>query len=533
MSSKNLGGLVEVKGQQDFEKQWNALLGRIARESSSPFGGNAAYERPDVRRDSARQSIALFGRTYLPHYMNKRSAGFHEKWEKIAHTTKEPVLIEAFREAGKSTFFTFLDVLHAILFERAHYILIGAYTVERAAMFSSRILAELLANQRLAADFAPARGATQALGASATVGDSSAASTASAAMGLFKAKSTTVQAISIGQNPRGLVAGPYRPDFVRLDDIQSRKAAQNRKIVEENARWLFMDLLPALAENYNLKIVATQVAERDLVQLLREGNAEQAPVRACRTPLLDKNGVSIWPQQYSAKRVARMQKSMGRRAFAQEYLLQAVSNEDGKLQAAWLRYYDPLEARGKKYEMVVSASDLGGYKTTNKHDFKATVVIGINEEGIDVLAVRIKRETPSQFLRGLYELYQRWEPRAMFWEDNGQQSIMQELFLQEAEKRGQYLPLKPITNSQNKQSRIEGTLFPLIENCRVFFHPQNAMQRRLVEQLLDFPDGAHDDGPDALEMAVRMGLRLLKRGGRGALPRTIARRQAPSILKGY
>lgn len=527
MSSKNPGGLVGaaplagVRSQQDFEKQWEALLGRIARESSSPFGGNAAYERPDVRRDSARQSIALFGRTYLPHYMNKRSAGFHDKWEKIAHTTKEPVLIEAFREAGKSTFFTFLDVLHAILFERAHYILIGAYTVERAAMFSSRILAELLANQRLAADFAPARGA------SAIVDNSS------AAIGLFKAKSTTVQAISIGQNPRGLVAGPHRPDFVRLDDIQSRKAAQNRKIVEENARWLFMDLLPALAENYNLKIVATQVAERDLVQLLREGNAEQAPVRACRTPLLDKNGVSIWPQQYSAKRVARMQKSMGRRAFAQEYLLQAVSNEDGKLQAAWLRYYDPLEARGKKYELIVSASDLGGYKTTNKHDFKATAVIGLNEEGIDVLAVRIKRETPSQFLRGLYELYQRWEPRAMFWEDNGQQSIMQELFLQEAEKRGQYLPLKPITNSQNKQSRIEGTLFPLIENCRVFFHPQNAMQRRLVEQLLDFPDGAHDDGPDALEMAVRMGLRWLKRGGRGALPRTIAKRQAPSILKGY
>ena len=516
------------KNEREFDKQWEALLNRIARESSAPFGAGSLP--PDTRRRMAKDSIDFFGRTYLPHYMGKPNAGFHRKWEKIARIQREPVLIEAFREAGKSTFFTFLDVIHAILFARAHYILIGAYTVERAQMFSSRILAELIANQRIAADFSPSDG-------NPTLEDD-----ARGAVALFKAYGATVQAISIGQNPRGLIAGPYRPDFVRLDDIQSRRSAQNRKIVEENARWLMMDLLPALAEDYNFKIVATQVAERDLVQLLREGNPEQAAVRACRTPLLNKNGVSIWPQQFPAKRVARMQKSMGRRAFAQEYLLQAVSNEDGKLQAAWLRYYDPAALAGpaainsKPYQIIVSASDLGGYKTTNKHDFKATVVIGINiTDGgpeIDVLSARIVRETPSQFLRSLYEMYSIWEPKTMFWEDNGQQSIMQELFLQEAEKRGQYLPLKPITNTQNKESRIEGTLFPLIENCHLFFHPQNGMQKKLIEQLLDFPDGAHDDGPDALEMAVRWGLRTLKRG-KNALPRVIVQRESANFLRNY
>ena len=29
-------------------------------------------------------------------------------------------------------------------------------------------------------------------------------------------------------------------------------------------------------------------------------------------------------------------------------------------------------------------------------------------------------------------------------------------------------------------------------------------QKALIDQLIQFPKGAHDDGPDALEMAVRM-----------------------------
>jgi hypothetical protein len=33
--------------------------------------------------------------------------------------------------------------------------------------------------------------------------------------------------------------------------------------------------------------------------------------------------------------------------------------------------------------------------------------------------------------------------------------------------------------------------------------------RLLVEQLRDFPCGAHDDGPDALEMAIRLAEEVL------------------------
>jgi hypothetical protein len=36
------------------------------------------------------------------------------------------------------------------------------------------------------------------------------------------------------------------------------------------------------------------------------------------------------------------------------------------------------------------------------------------------------------------------------------------------------------------------------------FKANSASTRLLVEQLRDFPAAAHDDGPDALEMALRL-----------------------------
>ena len=508
----NLNRLARIKNAEDFERRWIAQLAEIAERSSSPFEHGSSK---DSRLSQARDSIIDFGRIYLPHYITKPSAPFHASWEKIARHTGEPVLVEAFREAGKSTYFSFLDVLHAVCFERAKFILIAAYTVDRAEMFSSRVLAELLANRKLIADF----------------GDL--VENSKAAVGLFRAKDSTVKAVSIGQNMRGLTAGPHRPDFVRLDDIQGRRSAHNRQIVAEQVRWILMDLIPALQDGYNLKIIATQVALRDVVQLLREGGGEYAAVKTLRTPLLDKDGRCAWPQQYSARRIERLRKTVGRRAFNQEYLLQVVGDDEGKLQAAWLRYYEPRDIQDKHYQLIISASDLGGYKTGRQHDYKATVIVGINPgPEIDVLAVRLKRETPSQFLKSLYQLYQIWQPKAMYWEDNGQQSIMQDLFLAEAEQRGQYLPLKPLTNTQSKESRIEGTLFPLVENQRIFFHPADGAQKLLIDQLLDFPDGSHDDGPDALEMAARMGLKTLRRG-KNSLPRSVAKYQASELLRNY
>jgi predicted phage terminase large subunit-like protein len=60
-----------------------------------------------------------------------------------------------------------------------------------------------------------------------------------------------------------------------------------------------------------------------------------------------------------------------------------------------------------------------------------------------------------------------------------------------------------VHNSVNKQVRIR-RLGPYLSQRRVRFMAGSMSTRLLVEQLRDFPNGAHDDGPDALEMALRL-----------------------------
>jgi predicted phage terminase large subunit-like protein len=60
----------------------------------------------------------------------------------------------------------------------------------------------------------------------------------------------------------------------------------------------------------------------------------------------------------------------------------------------------------------------------------------------------------------------------------------------------------------NKLVRIRG-LTPYLARGRIRFKGGSAGTQLLVEQLRDFPLADHDDGPDALEMAIQMASELL------------------------
>ena len=72
-----------------------------------------------------------------------------------------------------------------------------------------------------------------------------------------------------------------------------------------------------------------------------------------------------------------------------------------------------------------------------------------------------------------------------------------------ADERGLALPICVTENRVPKVVRIR-RLTPLLARGRLRFKAGSPGARLLVRQLRDFPNGDHDDGPDALEMAVRL-----------------------------
>jgi hypothetical protein len=61
-------------------------------------------------------------------------------------------MVEAFRGSGKSTFFTLLDPVHEITCGNRNFMIFSSYNEEKSALFTGRILFELLFNRRLIND---------------------------------------------------------------------------------------------------------------------------------------------------------------------------------------------------------------------------------------------------------------------------------------------------------------------------------------------------------------------------------------------
>jgi len=70
----------------------------------------------------------------------------------------------------------------------------------------------------------------------------------------------------------------------------------------------------------------------------------------------------------------------------------------------------------------------------------------------------------------------------------------------EARAQGVFINLTPIKNSGHKQQRIL-SLYSWVKNGSIKFCKSDKL---LLDQFRMFPRGKHDDGPDALEMAMRL-----------------------------
>ena len=101
-------------------------------------------------------------------------------------------------------------------------------------------------------------------------------------------------------------------------------------------------------------------------------------------------------------------------------------------------------------------------------------------------------------MEALFDTYKRWKPKVIVFEEVAFQEVYKKFVMEEGSKRGVYLPIKGVKPKGSKELRAS-KLSPLIENGLIKFKRN---QKELIDQLLSFPRGAHDDAVDALVYAV-------------------------------
>ncbi len=132
------------------------------------------------------------------------------------------------------------------------------------------------------------------------------------------------------------------------------------------------------------------------------------------------------------------------------------------------------------------------------------MLLGIDAAGVMFVEADLARRPTPQMVADGAALCRRFRPHIFGVEANQYQELLAGELAAEFQRQ-QIAHIAPVGvhNSINKQVRIR-RLGPYLSQRRLRFLAGSASTRLLVEQLRDFPAGAHDDGPDALEMAVRL-----------------------------
>lgn len=136
-------------------------------------------------------------------------------------------------------------------------------------------------------------------------------------------------------------------------------------------------------------------------------------------------------------------------------------------------------------------------------DYSAIVFVGLSR-GLIWVDADIKRRSPGQIVLDGVRMYQRHRPRDFGVESNYYQSVLSDLFdIHCMQNHLAPLPICLINNHTKKEVRIE-TLDSHLARFHFRFRRTPGC-KMLVEQLMMFPlEEYKRDGPDALEMAVRL-----------------------------
>jgi len=137
-----------------------------------------------------------------------------------------------------------------------------------------------------------------------------------------------------------------------------------------------------------------------------------------------------------------------------------------------------------------------------KHgDYSAIVSLGRCRQGKIWCEADLGRRTAEDIVHCLIERQREFAADIVTIETNQFQELLATQISTEAKRQAVPMPILPLVNMVKKEVRIR-RLGPYLARKEVRFRATPGT-RLLVEQLRDFPEGEHDDGPDACEMSLR------------------------------
>jgi predicted phage terminase large subunit-like protein len=202
-------------------------------------------------------------------------------------------------------------------------------------------------------------------------------------------------------------------------------------------------------------------------------------------------GELLWPELFDHKKLAEIKSALGPYGTAAQLQQRPAPLDGGIIKLEKLQFYTEIS---EKVDYYIQSWDTA-FKTGKENDYSVCTTWAVCKTGYYLVdRYKAKIEFP-ELKKMLIMLANQWRPASILIEDKASgQSLIQEL------KRDTRLPVKPIKIDTDKIARVNAVTTTLEANT---YLPQQApWMRDYLDNLLVFPNGAHDDDVDSTSQAL-------------------------------
>jgi len=302
------------------------------------------------------------------------------------------------------------------------------------------------------------------------------------------------------------------------DPVKNDEEARSQRYRDKTWEWFQSTAYTRLEPNAAVVLIMTRWHRDDLAGRLMEAERDELsePWTVLRMPAIAeeldplgrKPGEALWPERWPIDALRRKQTVTG--AYYWGCLYQQNPGAEGG--AEWPDAYFPPSIWFDDWPRDLTAKlisiDPSKGKDAKHGDYSAIVEIARASDGVIYVDADLKRRPTRDIVEDGLEHYRFFHPLGIALETNVFQELLKDDFDRISRERGVQVPIFPVVNMVKKEVRIR-RLGALLATGTIRFKANSPGAKLLVQQLRDFPNGEHDDGPDALEQ----GLRTLERMG--------------------
>lgn len=238
--------------------------------------------------------------------------------------------------------------------------------------------------------------------------------------------------------------------------------------------------------------------------------------RELRIPVLDSNGIPVWPELFPIERIDALRETVGFRHFSSQMMLEYVPPDRARLDPDALHLYsDEFEPRTSKIgDKIVTGYSMYWDPSSGKRQSDGSVCVLIYRDDSskrifihDVMYITVPDTTlhPLAYqCDAVIDFCKRHNVGRLSIETNGLGNALPEIMYDVSARRGEKIYVQKVVNTKNKESRILDAIEPVLSTGRLYANTR-IQQTPLISEMIGWmPFGGigHDDGLDAVAGAI-------------------------------